>query len=329
MRIGHAGYGGTKGIPPKGWGAVESLIWDYKCCLEELGHEFYIIDTPDKNEVIREVSSLDLDVIHVHNDQMAEIMPFLDVPVCILCSHDANIVKKNLSSARSKSMLFQRLFEQCDFYICCLSEKIKLSYSNLGIPDSRLFIAGNGARSDLFRFTEKAKFPEKSICLGAIVARKRQHLLSTFDFVDLIGPKIDMNFDYSVPQYLGEWSKKELYKGLTQYASLVLLSKSEAAPLVTREALMAGLGVVASESAVADLDSSMPFIDVIPEALVENTAYVAGVIRSNQRKAAEMRLKIRQYAVERFDWRALVAEYARNLSAFLENTQTSLKMGSR
>ena len=26
-------------IPPIGWGAVESLIWDYKLSLEELDHE--------------------------------------------------------------------------------------------------------------------------------------------------------------------------------------------------------------------------------------------------------------------------------------------------
>ena len=34
-------------IPPKGWGAVESLIWDYATELGELGHEGTIINTPD------------------------------------------------------------------------------------------------------------------------------------------------------------------------------------------------------------------------------------------------------------------------------------------
>ena len=31
-------------IPPKGWGAVESLIWDYATELDELGHDGVIID---------------------------------------------------------------------------------------------------------------------------------------------------------------------------------------------------------------------------------------------------------------------------------------------
>ena len=32
-------------IPPKGWGAVETLIWDMKMSLEELGHDVLIINT--------------------------------------------------------------------------------------------------------------------------------------------------------------------------------------------------------------------------------------------------------------------------------------------
>ena len=34
---------GIMEIPPKGWGAVESLIWDYATELGELGHEGTII----------------------------------------------------------------------------------------------------------------------------------------------------------------------------------------------------------------------------------------------------------------------------------------------
>ena len=34
---------GIMEIPPKGWGAVESLIWDYATELGELGHELSLI----------------------------------------------------------------------------------------------------------------------------------------------------------------------------------------------------------------------------------------------------------------------------------------------
>jgi hypothetical protein len=35
---------GIMQIPPVGWGAVESLIWDYKISLEKLGHKVQIIN---------------------------------------------------------------------------------------------------------------------------------------------------------------------------------------------------------------------------------------------------------------------------------------------
>ena len=38
-------------IPPKGWGAVESLIWDYKITLEKLGHEVQIINIGDPMKI--------------------------------------------------------------------------------------------------------------------------------------------------------------------------------------------------------------------------------------------------------------------------------------
>jgi len=39
-------------IPPKGWGAVESLIWDYKITLEKLGHEVQIINIGDPMQIL-------------------------------------------------------------------------------------------------------------------------------------------------------------------------------------------------------------------------------------------------------------------------------------
>ena len=49
-------------------GAVESLIWDYATELGELGHEGTIINTPDKAQIIRELSEEKYDFIHVHYD---------------------------------------------------------------------------------------------------------------------------------------------------------------------------------------------------------------------------------------------------------------------
>ena len=56
-----------------------------------------------------------------------------------------------------------------------------------------------------------------------------------------------------------------LYKGLTHYGNLVLLSDGEADPLVVKEGLMAELGVVISECASSNLDKDLDFITIIPK----------------------------------------------------------------
>ena len=61
-------------IPPKGWGAVESLIWDYATELNELGHDGVIINTPDPNQIIRELKSDTFDFVHVHYDVFYSLM---------------------------------------------------------------------------------------------------------------------------------------------------------------------------------------------------------------------------------------------------------------
>ena len=45
-------------IPPKGWGAVESLIWDYKLTLNNLGHEVQILNDQDTNKMLHQMLSL-------------------------------------------------------------------------------------------------------------------------------------------------------------------------------------------------------------------------------------------------------------------------------
>jgi hypothetical protein len=147
--------------------------------------------------------------------------------------------------------------------------------------------------------------------------RKRQFLIEDCSFIDFAGPMKDPEFDYSRPNYLGEWSKEKVYSHLTEYANLVLLSSAEVAPMVTCEALMSGLGVVVSESASANLDLRQPFIDVIPEERLQDKDYVRGAIRRNQETAIARRKDIREYAVKCFDWEPLVRRYVDNLELFL------------
>ena len=50
MKFSIVGPGYTP-IPPVGWGAVESLIWDMRNVLMELGHEVDIVNTTDPKDI--------------------------------------------------------------------------------------------------------------------------------------------------------------------------------------------------------------------------------------------------------------------------------------
>ena len=114
----------------------------------------------------------------------------------------------------------------------------------------------------------------------------------------------DPNFRNDV-NYLGEWSKKNLYENLTNYGNLVLLSDGEAHPLVCMEAFAAGLGVVISQWAAANLDISKEFITVIPEEKINDIKYVEKRMIDNRNYSTTHRQEIREYA-KQFDWVSVI-----------------------
>ena len=82
---------GIMTIPPDGWGAVESLIWDYALELEELGHEGTIVNTPNADEIIQYLNEDTYDFAHVHYDVFYPIMDRIaaetDIPKLAISSH--------------------------------------------------------------------------------------------------------------------------------------------------------------------------------------------------------------------------------------------------
>ena len=55
---------GIHPIPPNGWGAVEKIIWEYKCCLEKLGHKCDVL-------FLNDINPKKYDVVHVHLANLA------------------------------------------------------------------------------------------------------------------------------------------------------------------------------------------------------------------------------------------------------------------
>jgi glycosyltransferase involved in cell wall biosynthesis len=192
--------------------------------------------------------------------------------------------------------------------VFCLSGGIKDVYADvLKIPEERLFVTPNGVNVDKFRVENIPEKLSDSIYLAKIDYRKRQHLFQSIKNLYYAGNNADPRFDTS-NNYLGEWSKETLYNDLTKYGNLVLLSDGEAHPLVCLEAFAAGLGVIVSQWAAANLDTSKDFISVIPEDKISDIEFVENEILQNKFYSINHRQEILDYA-KTFDWTEVVKNY--------------------
>jgi len=303
---------GIMPIPPTGWGAVEILIWDYYQELTKLGHEVQIVNTQNLQQIVEEVNSFNPDFVHLQYDDLYQVLDWISCPNKAATSHFGYLeVPHHLFGGYERIF---RGFVSGNFKIFCLSEGIRQVYLNGGVDPSRLYVTPNGARSDLFQYYDSPEFPDKSIYLAKITDRKKQYIYQGLDFVHFAGNQEDHRFDYNRSNYLGEWTKYILYRDLSKYSNLVLLSDGEAHPLVCCEALICGLGLVISEYASGNLDRSLPFIEVIPDDRLNDLDYVSERIRENQIISNNMRSEIRAYGLNNFDWSSLVKEYVETIN---------------
>lgn len=295
-------------IPPTGWGAVEILIWDYRNELIKQGHEVLIINTKNYNEIINLINDFKPDFIHIQYDEFIDIVSWLTSYKVAITSHYGYMDR--LFEMRNDYFhgIFQK-FIHSNCGIFCLSDSIKEIYLKGGVKEERLFVTPNGVQCNLFQYKDTPEFPDRSIYLAKIDFRKRQHVFQKYNAnIWFAGNIADPRFDVN-NNYLGEWSKPHLYENLTNYSNLVLLSDGEAHPLVCLEAMCAGLGLVLSEYATANLDLSKPFISVIPENKMGDIEYVKKVIEDNRVISNSMRDEIRKYVIENFDYPIIVEKY--------------------
>jgi glycosyltransferase involved in cell wall biosynthesis len=306
MRISIIGPG-IMPIPPTGWGAVESLIWDYYQELTKKGHEVQIVNTQNYQEIASSVNEFNPDFVHLQYDDLYQVLDWINCPNKAATSHFGYL--ENPQHLLGGYQRIFRGFVDGNFKIFCLSEGIANVYRQAGVSEERIFITPNGARSDLFEFKKECEYKDRSIYLAKITDRKKQYLYQDVDFLDFAGNIDDHRFNVNRSNYLGEWSKDHLYKNLSNYSNLVLLSDGEAHPLVCCEALMCGLGLVISECSAANLDIEKPFITVINDSDLHNIDLIKSEIIKNQGVSNLMREEIRQYGLSEFSWESIVNKY--------------------
>lgn len=305
---------GIMPIPPVGWGAVEILIWEYYNGLTKLGHDVHIINTPNTTEIIKIVNSGNFDVVHLHYDVFYHILDKINCKKILMTSYYPYINNMNKIISENFTPIFNYMISQDSHKIQCLSEDIYDFLLSYGANKERLFVLPNGANDDKFKFVINPKKSNRAIYLGKIEPRKKQYMYQYIENIDFAGDLCDNNFNADNINYLGKWSKDVLYENMTEYASLVLLSDGDACPLVCSEALIAGLGLVVSKSAVGDIDITKPYVTVIPDDKLNDIEYVKQEINKNIEISKTMRKEIREYGIKMFSWHNIFKKYVEILN---------------
>ena len=309
---------GIMPIPPTGWGAVEILIWDYAKNLEELGHTVRILNDKNLTNVENDIKRIRPDVVHIQYDDYAHLSEKIrdHVKLVGITTHFGYLEQHEKWGGYIN--VFYNMLRQTykNVYHFVLSDGIGDVYKRHGVPAGHILLTPNGANSDLFQYSKTPQYTDRSIYLAKLDYRKRQYMFQDMPNLYFAGNPADHRFNVNSPRYLGEWSKEYLYNNLTHYGNLVLLSDGEADPLVVKEALQCGLGVVISQWSTANLDLSKPYITVIPEDKIGDLAYVESEIEKNRVYSVQNRDAIREYGLT-FTWTRLVKEYVDNIYQLL------------
>jgi len=315
---------GIMPVPPPGWGAVEILIWDYYNELHAAGHDVVIINkirtnpTDQSNpntaycrELISEINTGGFDFVHLHYDVLFHIVPFLTARVIGITSHYPYIDNLDKHQADGFTGIFNFMIQMPGIRSTGKVINFVLADKDIAFlikhgADSRYIYKLENGIADKFTFKSviEATYRDKTIYLGKITSRKGQSRYCNLEGIHIVGPCGE-----GLANYQGAWSRNDVYSKLGDYGNLMLLSEGEADPLVVKEAMMAGLGVVINETSGKNLDRNLDFVSFIPDSRLDDLEYIQCVMDNNRKISYQKRDMIRQYAREHFSWTPLISRY--------------------
>src|ERR1700744_4735913 len=197
---------GIMPIPPLGWGAVEALIWDYGNYLKDMGHSVHIINTNNRQEIIRITNEDKPDIVHLQYDEHIDCLDKINAKVKIATSHYGYLSQENIMKNGGYINIFNK-FVNNSCYIFALSQVNMDMYIKYGVKSERMYVMPNGANENKFRYSSQVKLPNKSIYLAKIEERKKQYKYQNLDEIDFAGNLCCSKFNPNNKNYLGEWTK--------------------------------------------------------------------------------------------------------------------------
>lgn len=293
-------------IPVSGFGACENIAWELSNRLRGLGHDVVLFNTPQINEVINTVNSTNFDFVFADYDDWAGILSkYCNKPIWSRSHY--GMIKTWRQDNPGYGFIHQGIMEASGGIIA-LSKGVADIYRQDGYKGP-IHVLRNGADVKSIRFAATPTLT-RAICVGKIEPRKCQARLAKLCEgkveIDFVGPMHDPDFrSNSTCRWLCEWSREQLYENLTNYSCLVLASTGENDPLVTKEAIAAGLSLAITKTCDANIDQfAGQYLDWeksewIPSRI--NYAIELG-------KLEQIRKFHRNWAENHFDWDIIVRE---------------------
>jgi glycosyltransferase involved in cell wall biosynthesis len=301
-------------IPPNGWGAVERLIWDYSKYLMAYDHRVDIINTPNRFAIIKKVNEGNYDFVHIHYDCFADIIPKLKCKKIAITSHYPYIDQTMYHGPDGYDKTLHLILNNNNFHVFADSIKDYNAFINFKIKEpTKLHLLYNSIDSENLRFYSEGN--NQAICLGKLEWRKRQNLLGKMGIVDLVGK--DTGCFGTLANYKGEWTDDEKFVNLGKYSAMVLMTLGEnGTPLVLKEAMLCGMSVITTKFGSSEIINA-PGVTSIDETITQNPVMLEFVIKEQIEKNKSIRQDIRNWALERFDFKKNIPEYIKQIESLL------------
>ena len=130
-------------IPPNGWGALETVLWNQHESLKKLGVDVHYINSRDTNYTAAIVREISPDFVHLHLGKHWEMMPQLPFKK-IVTSHDGSFMQSKPFHER----LIRNFFYDCIFFPLTSWERDFIT--RIGIPSYKCNIIPNGVSFSSF-----------------------------------------------------------------------------------------------------------------------------------------------------------------------------------
>ena len=227
--------------PPKGWGAIEKYIWEYKINLEKIGH-IVEIRFSNSNDLF------DFDIVqshtwnqslNLHERKIPYIYSFDDTFV-IYNGKESDIYKNNLDAIKKSELSIMHSEFLIDYF-----------------DEPNMVYLPHGANPDIFKSLNISHYNHKLLCVGKTHQNDRKGLLLSIDVakeldlpITIVGPNEEFfeknNYNYNKLTIIGNKNDDELVKLYNDHTIFLHPSKLETGHpnLTIIESIYCGIPVV-------------------------------------------------------------------------------------